>query len=104
MTVASSMFTTPRSIARCLRRSRSSSRRADRGFEIDISVTVSASADRDRARAAALRNAAQSILWYAGADRYAREREWNVPRGFNVPRSTVDALAREWDMWRDPAL
>lgn len=78
--------------------------RARGSFEVDISVTVSASADRERARAAALRNAAQSILWYAGADRYGREREWNVPRGFDVPRSTVDALARDWDMWRDPAL
>jgi 5,10-methylenetetrahydromethanopterin reductase len=73
-------------------------------FEIDISVTVSASPDRARARAAALRNAAQSILWYAGADQYGRDREWNVPAGFSVPRSTVDALAKGWDMWRDPEL
>jgi 5,10-methylenetetrahydromethanopterin reductase len=78
--------------------------RADGSFEIDISVTVSASHDRDGAREAALRNAAQSILWYAGVDRYGRQREWNVPRGFDVPRATVDALANEWDMWRDPAL
>jgi 5,10-methylenetetrahydromethanopterin reductase len=73
-------------------------------YEIDISVTVSASHDRERARAAALRNAAQSILWYAGADRYGRQREWSVPRGFAVPATTIDALARGWDMWKDPEL
>jgi len=73
-------------------------------FEIDISVTVSASHDRERARRAALRNAAQSILWYAGADQYGRQREWSVPRGFSVPRSTVEALAAGWDMWKDPDL
>lgn len=73
-------------------------------YEIDISVTVSASHDRAAARRAALRNAAQSILWYAGADRYGTHREWNVPRGFAVPRTTVDALAAGWDMWRDPEL
>ena len=78
--------------------------RAAGSYEIDISVTVSASRDVRRARAAALRNAAQSILWYAGADRYGREREWNVPPGFDVPASTVDALAKGWDMWRDPDL
>ena len=78
--------------------------RAPTSYEIDISVTVSASHDRAAARRAALRNAAQSILWYAGADRYAKQREWNVPRGFAVPRSTVDALAGGWDMWRDPEL
>lgn len=82
-------------------------RRAGRmpgSFEIDISVTVSASHDRGAARRAALRNAAQSILWYAGADRYGGQREWKVPRGFAVPRATVDALAAGWDMWRDPEL
>lgn len=73
-------------------------------FEIDISVTVSASHDRQRARRAALRNAAQSILWYAGADQYGRQREWSVPRGFAVPATTIDALARGWDMWKDPDL
>jgi 5,10-methylenetetrahydromethanopterin reductase len=78
--------------------------RAPGSYEIDISVTVSASHDRAAARRAALRNAAQSILWYAGADRYAKQREWNVPRGFAVPRATVDALAAGWDMWRDPEL
>jgi hypothetical protein len=66
-------------------------------------VTVSASHDRAAARRAAQRNAAQSILWYAGADRYGK-RESNVPRGFAVPRTTVDALAAGWDMWRDPEL
>ena len=79
-------------------------KRAAGSYEIDISVTVSASRDRARAREAALRNAAQSILWYAGADRYGKEREWNVPPGFDVPRATVDALAKGWDMWRDPTL
>jgi 5,10-methylenetetrahydromethanopterin reductase len=74
-------------------------------YEIDISVTVSASHDRERARRAALRNAAQSILWYAGADQYGRQRsEWSVPRGFAVPKATIDALARGWDMWKDPDL
>jgi 5,10-methylenetetrahydromethanopterin reductase len=73
-------------------------------FEIDISVTVSASHDRGRARRAALRNAAQSIVWYSGAERYARERAWNVPPGFAVPAATVDALVAGWDMWRDPEL
>lgn len=78
--------------------------RAEGSFEIDISVTVSASHDREQARRAALRNAAQSILWYAGADQYGRQREWSVPRGFAVPRATVDALAAGWDMWKDPDL
>ncbi len=73
-------------------------------FEIEISVTVSASNDRTRARTAALRNAAQSILWYAGADEYGRQREWSAPRGFAVPAATVKALASGWDMWRDPEL
>ena len=73
-------------------------------FEIDISVTVSASPDRELARRAARRNAAQSILWYAGADQFSRQREWSVPPGFNVPRATVDALSTGWDMWRDPDL
>ena len=73
-------------------------------FEIEISMTVSASHDRDRARRAAHRNAAQSIVWYAGAEFYAKQREWNVPPGFDVPRSTVDALVAGWDMWRDPDL
>ena len=78
--------------------------RAPGSYEIDISVTVSASHDRAAARRAALRNAAQSILWYAGADSYAKQRDWNVPHGFAVPRTTVDALAAGWDMWRDPEL
>ncbi|MDP9276444.1 MAG: LLM class flavin-dependent oxidoreductase [Chloroflexota bacterium] len=78
--------------------------RAAGSYEIDISVTVSASHDRERARRAALRNAAQSILWYAGADQYGRQREWSVPRGFAVPATTVEALARGWDMWKDPDL
>ncbi|HYK97251.1 MAG TPA: LLM class flavin-dependent oxidoreductase [Candidatus Acidoferrales bacterium] len=82
----------------------SRARRAAGSYEIDISVTVSASRDRRRARAAALRNAAQSILWYAGADQYGAQREWNVPPGFAVPAATVDALAKGWDMWRDPEL
>jgi 5,10-methylenetetrahydromethanopterin reductase len=90
-----------------LRRVAEGARKAARApgtYEIDISVTVSASHDRDRARRAALRNAAQSILWYAGADRYGRQREWSVPRGFAVPATTVDALASGWDMWKDPDL
>ena len=78
--------------------------RAAGSFEIEISVTVSASHDRDRARRSALRNAAQSILWYAGEDRYGRQREWSVPPGFSVPRETVEALASGWDMWKDPDL
>ncbi|TME32656.1 MAG: LLM class flavin-dependent oxidoreductase [Chloroflexi bacterium] len=78
--------------------------RAAGSDEIDISVTVSASHDRERARRAALRNAAQSILWYAGADHYGRQREWSVPRGFAVPSATVEALAAGWDMWKDPDL
>lgn len=73
-------------------------------FEIEISVTVSASNDRTLARTAALRNAAQSILWYAGADEYGRQREWSAPRGFAVPASTVKALSSGWDMWKDPDL
>ena len=80
-----------------------SAERAPGSYEIDISVTVSASHDRTAARRAALRNAAQSILWYAGADAYGKPGS-NVPRGFAVPRSTVDALAAGWDMWRDPEL
>lgn len=78
--------------------------RAAGSYEIDISVTVSASHDRAGARNAALRNAAQSILWYAGADRYGRQREWSVPRGFAVPASTIEALSSRWDMWKDPDL
>src|SRR5206468_938510 len=78
--------------------------RATGSYEIDISVTVSASHDRERARRAALRNAAQSILWYAGADQYGRQREWSVPRGFAVPSATIEALAAGWDMWKDPDL
>ena len=72
-------------------------------FEVDISVTVSASHDRAAARRAALRNAAQSILWYGGADEYAL-REGYRPRGFSVPRATVEALAKGWKMWVDPDL
>ena len=90
-----------------LRRVADGARRAGRvegSYEVDISVTVSASHDRDRARRAALRNAAQSILWYAGADQYGRQREWSVPRGFAVPAGTVEAIARGWDMWKDPDL
>lgn len=90
-------------LARVERAARAAGRTAG-SFEIDISVTVSASHDRERARRAALRNAAQSILWYAGADQYARKREGSVPRGFSVPRATVDALAAGWDMWKDPDL
>src|SRR6266571_1821712 len=78
--------------------------RAAGSYEIDISVTVSASHDRERARRAALRNAAQSVLWYAGADQYGRQREWSVPRGFAVPATTIAALAKGWDMWTDPDL
>jgi 5,10-methylenetetrahydromethanopterin reductase len=78
-------------------------RRTPDSYEIDISVTVSASTDRERARAAARRNAAQSILWYAGADEYAKRRT-STPPGFDVPHSTVKALAAGWDMWKDPRL
>jgi len=102
-----SLFLGRESRADDLARVAEGARRAERdggGLEIDISVTVSASRDRAAARRAALRNAAQSILWYAGADRYGRQREWSVPRGFVVPASTVDALAAGWDMWRDPRL
>ena len=102
-----SLFLGPENRSDELRRVGDGARRAGRAagtYEIDISVTVSASHDRDRARRAALRNAAQSILWYAGADRYGRQREWSVPRGFDVPAATVDALASGWDMWKDPDL
>jgi 5,10-methylenetetrahydromethanopterin reductase len=103
-----SLFLGPKSRADDLERvaaGASAASRAAGSYEVDISVTVSASRDRAHARAAALRNAAQSILWYAGADRYGRERpEWTLPRGFAVPRTTVEALAKGWDMWRDPAL
>ena len=102
-----SLFLGRESRADDLARVAEGARRAKRepgSFEIDISVTVSASHDRVAARRAALRNAAQSIVWYAGAEFYARQREWNVPPGFDVPRSTVDALAAGWDMWRDPEL
>jgi 5,10-methylenetetrahydromethanopterin reductase len=78
--------------------------RAPGSYELDISVTVSASHDRDSARRAALRNAAQSTLWYAGEDQYGKQRPWDVPRGYAVPRATVERLAAEWDMWRDPDL
>lgn len=77
--------------------------RASGSYEIDISVTVSPSHDREKARRAALRNAAQSILWYSGSDEYAR-RETFAPIGFSVPRSTVEALASRWKMWTDPDL
>jgi alkanesulfonate monooxygenase SsuD/methylene tetrahydromethanopterin reductase-like flavin-dependent oxidoreductase (luciferase family) len=102
-----SLFLGPENRADELGRVASGARRAGRAagsYEIDISVTVSASHDRDRARRAALRNAAQSILWYAGADRYGRQREWSVPRGFAVPSATVEALSSGWDMWKDPDL
>lgn len=102
-----SLFLGPASRSDDLARVAAGALRAERpsgSFEIDISVTVSASHDLAAARAAALRNGAQSILWYAGADRYGKQREWNVPSGFAVPRATVDALAAGWDMWRDPEL
>jgi len=102
-----SLFLGRESRADDLARVSEGARRAGRGsgsYEIDVSVTVSASRDRTRAREAARRNAAQSILWYAGADRYGKQREWSMPRGFDVPRATVDALAAGWDMWRDPTL
>lgn len=78
--------------------------RAPGSYEIDVSVTVSASRDRERARRAARRNAAQSILWYAGADQYGREREWSRPRGYRVPGNVIETLAARWDMWADPEL
>ena len=102
-----SLFLGPENRADELRRVAGGARRAGRApgsYEIDISVTVSASHDRGRARRAALRNAAQSILWYAGADQYGRQREWSVPRGFDVPAATIEALAKGWDMWKDPDL
>jgi 5,10-methylenetetrahydromethanopterin reductase len=101
-----SLFLGPESRRADLARVDEGARRAGRvdEFEIDLSVTVSASHDREAARRAALRNAAQSILWYAGADRYARDGARSLPAGFTVPRSTIDALASRWDMWRDPEL
>ena len=102
-----SLFLGPENRADELRRVADGARRAGRApgsYEIDISVTVSASHDRGRARRAALRNTAQSILWYAGADQYGRQREWSVPRGFDVPAATIEALAKGWDMWKDPDL
>lgn len=82
-------------------------RRAGRSagsFEVDVSVTVSASRDRERARQAARRNAAQTILWMAAADRYGRQRKgWTEPPGFDVPPALVQTLAR-WDPWREPEL
>ena len=103
-----SLFLGPASRADDLARVAAGAARAGRppgSFEIEISVTVSASRDRAAARRAALRNAAQSILWYAAEDQYGRQRpEWTVPRGYDVPRSTIDALAKGWDMWRDPRL
>jgi 5,10-methylenetetrahydromethanopterin reductase len=77
--------------------------RARGSFEVDVSVTVSASRDRERARRRALRNAAQTILWTAGSDPYAR-RGKPTPPGFDVPSEVVDALRREWDMWKDSDL
>ena len=82
-----SLFLGRESRADDLARVADGARRADRApgsYEVDISVTVSASHDRAAARRAALRNAAQSILWYAGADAYGK-RGSNVPRGFAVP-------------------
>lgn len=77
--------------------------RARGSFEIDVSVTVSASHDRETARRSALRNAAQTILWTAGSDPYAR-RAKPMPPGFAVPPSIVQALRGQWDMWKDPDL
>ena len=102
-----SLFLGAENRAEELRRVKDGARRSSRpagSYEIDISVTISASRDRAAARRAALRNAAQSILWYAGADQYGRQREWSAPRGFAVAPSTVDALSAGWDMWRDPDL
>lgn len=77
--------------------------RAPGSFEIDVSVTVSASRDLDRARRAARRNAAQTILWTAGSDPYGR-RGKPRPAGFDVAPRIVEAIAAEWDMWKDPEL
>jgi 5,10-methylenetetrahydromethanopterin reductase len=101
-----SLFLGPEQRGTELERVASGAARAGRepgSYEIDISVTVSPSRDRSEARRAALRNAAQSILWYAGGDEYAR-RETFAPLGFSVPRSTVEALSTRWKMWTDPDL
>lgn len=101
-----SLFLAPEHRAEDLRHVFGGAARAGRApgtFEIDVSVTVSASHDREQARRSALRNAAQTILWTAGSDPYGR-RDKPRPAGFDVAPALVEALAREWDMWKDPDL
>ncbi|MGH2378014.1 MAG: LLM class flavin-dependent oxidoreductase [Candidatus Limnocylindria bacterium] len=101
-----SLFLAPEHRAEDLARVFEGARRAGRApgsFEIDVSVTVSASRDLERARRAARRNAAQTILWTAGSDPYGR-RGKPRPAGFDVAPGIVEAIAAEWDMWKDPEL
>ena len=101
-----SLFLAPEHRAEDLAHVFEGARRAGRregSFEIDISVTVSASRDQGRARRAARRNAAQTILWTAGSDPYGR-RGKPRPAGFDVAPRIVEAIAAEWDMWKDPEL
>ncbi len=67
-------------------------------MEVDASVAVCVSEDADAAREAAKRPACIAILWTAGADKYAKKRDWKRPPHFTVPEEVVEAISK-WDFW-----
>ncbi|HLI14818.1 MAG TPA: LLM class flavin-dependent oxidoreductase [Acidimicrobiales bacterium] len=79
--------------------------RGPRSFEIDLTVALSVSADRDFARSTAKLIAAVGVLWMANAERrepsgeLISRRAVATPEEFDVPRSTIEAISTEWNMW-----
>lgn len=74
-------------------------------YEIDMTVALSVSSDVEFARSTGKLIAAVGILWMANAERrdttgeLISTRAVELPGEFSVPRSTIDAISTEWNMW-----
>jgi hypothetical protein len=56
--------------------------------------------DAELARSLAKITTGAAILWMSGEEKYAQLRtEWRVPDELHVPRTLVDELATNWNMW-----
>ncbi len=77
--------------------------RAD--VEIDMTIALSIARDGGAARERAKPIAAVGILWMANAERRAADgalvsrKASAVPEEFDVPATTVERIATEWNMW-----
>jgi 5,10-methylenetetrahydromethanopterin reductase len=71
-------------------------------LEIDITISLSVARDGAWARDVGRMTTAAAILWVANAEAHVRDTATAAaprPEEFNVPDSTIEAIANGWDMW-----